>query len=113
MRQFESGATRDVDTNKYDYEGFLHPLVLEAYGEYMHRHRKMPNGSLRASDNWTKGIPLDELLKSEIRHMMGQWKLHKMGYVDPRQMMDACCGVFFNVQGYMLGLIKQSVIDKP
>ena len=30
MRKFETGATRNDDSNKYDYEGFLSPLILKA-----------------------------------------------------------------------------------
>src|SRR5262249_20215749 len=59
-RIFKTGATRDTDTGKLDYEGFLSPLVLKRYAEYMHQHRVMKDGAMRASDNWQRGIPLDE-----------------------------------------------------
>ena len=32
IRKFKSGATRDTNEGKYDYEGFLHPVVIEAFG---------------------------------------------------------------------------------
>ena len=57
MRNFDTGATRDVDTNKLDFEGFLSPVVLERYAEYMHKNRVQADGNLRDSDNWQKGIP--------------------------------------------------------
>ena len=43
-RQFSTGATRDTDEGKYDYEGFFSPLVLERYGEYMNKHRQQSAG---------------------------------------------------------------------
>ena len=58
MRTFDSGATRDDDKEKIDPEGFLSVPALEAYFAYMHKHRKQADGSLRASDNWQKGMDL-------------------------------------------------------
>ena len=34
MRQFETGAIRDDDEGKLDFEGCLSPLALEAFAEY-------------------------------------------------------------------------------
>ena len=31
IRKFETGATRDTDQGKYDYEGFLSPVVLDRF----------------------------------------------------------------------------------
>lgn len=33
MRKFETGATRDDDNTKSDYEGFFAPEVIERFGE--------------------------------------------------------------------------------
>src|SRR5580698_7792736 len=63
FRTFETGATRNLDASKYDYEGFLSPLVMERFGQYMHKHRVQADGSLRDSDNWQKGIPLQAYMK--------------------------------------------------
>jgi hypothetical protein len=57
MRNFTTGATRNSDVNKLDYEGFLSPVVLEEFAIYMQTHRKQADGKLRESDNWQKGIP--------------------------------------------------------
>jgi len=64
MRQFDSGATRSNDDNKPDYEGFLSPLVIRRFGEYMVKHQIQEDGKKRASDNWQKGIPKDQYIKS-------------------------------------------------
>ena len=52
MRHFKSGATRDSDETKIDFEGFMSPLVIERFGEYMTKHRIQADGGLRDSDNW-------------------------------------------------------------
>ena len=57
VRVFDTGATRDQDTTKPDFEGFLSPFVIERFGEYMSKHRVQVDGSIRDSDNWQKGIP--------------------------------------------------------
>jgi hypothetical protein len=97
FRSFDTGATRDLDDDKYDYEAFLSPLVIEAFGAYMHRKRKMADGSLRDGDNWQKGIPLDSYMKSAWRHLHEWWFQHRRGSVDE----DALCALLFNVQGYL------------
>jgi hypothetical protein len=112
VRTFETGATRDSVEGKHDYEGFLSPLVLERFGEYMTAHRVQSDGSLRDSDNWQKGMPKAEYLKSAWRHFLDWWKLHR-GYtvVDPRTgkpvtIEDALCAIFFNVQGYLHEILR-------
>ena len=57
MRRFETGATRDSDDTKLDFEGFLAPECIVRYAEYMQRHRIQPDDELRASDNWQLGMP--------------------------------------------------------
>jgi len=102
MRQFKSGATRDNDENKYDYEGFLSPLVLQSYGAYMHKHRKQANGKLRDSDNWQKGFGdkhFDVCMKSLWRHFMDMWLEHR-GQKSREGIDDAIMGILFNTMAY-------------
>ena len=112
LRHFESGATRDTDNNKYDYEAFFCPLVLERRAAYMHKHRIQPDGSLRAGDNWQKGIPLDAYAKSEARHHHQFWKLHR-GYPtldekgNPVDLEEAICAQMFNLEGYLHEILKK------
>lgn len=102
MRTFESGATRDSDENKLDYEGFLSPQALEAFAMYMHRNRVQADGGLRDSDNWQKGMPRDAYMKSMWRHFMEVWKGHRQGgAAEVPAMLDALCALMFNVQGYL------------
>ena len=109
VRTFETGANRDVDDDKLDYEGFLSPAVLHRYAQYMHANRKLNDGSLRDSDNWQKGIPLDVYMKSLMRHVMEVWTWHREDPdqdMDPRVMQEALCAVIFNAMGYLYELLK-------
>ena len=100
-RTFASGATRDQDDSKLDYEGFLSPVVLERYAQYMHeaRLRNVPAGmTIRPSDNWQKGIPKSAYVKSLIRHTFEVWKhWRQTGTLD----QNAACGIMFNVMGLL------------
>lgn len=100
MRHFDTGATRDSDIEKLDYDGFLSPLVLKRYAEYMHQHRRQADGGLRASDNWQKGIPRSAYLKSGWRHFFSWWSHHR-GVPADESLEDALCALLFNVSGYL------------
>jgi hypothetical protein len=78
-RTFATGATRDTDTGKLDFDGFLSGPVLVEFAKYMHENRKMRDGSLRDSDNWQKGIPREQYRKSAFRHFMEWWQAHRAG----------------------------------
>ena len=104
---FGSGATRDSDAGKLDYEGFLSPLVLQRFGRYMHQHRVLPDGTLRDSDNWQKGIPLKEYMKPFIRHALDAWALHRGWPGEATQdIEEALCAVIFNSMGYLHERLK-------
>lgn len=100
MRTFDSGATRNLDVSKLDYEGFLSPLVLKRFAEYMHANRVQADGSLRASDNWQKGIPPEAYMKSGFRHFMDWWMEHR-AIETPEGLERAICGLLFNAMGYL------------
>lgn len=115
MREFETGATRDSDDTKLDYEGFLSPLVLKRFAEYMHTHRIQRDGKLRDSDNWQKGIPKDAYAKSLMRHLMDFWLIHRN---HPEQAVDkdievVLCAILFNVQGYLYETLKDKKVGEP
>lgn len=114
MTEFASGATRNSDSHKYDFEGFLSPSALERYGQYMHAHRLLPDGSLRDSDNWQRGIPQQKYVKSLIRHTFDLWRLWRGQAVidkDSGETVDLetlCCAVLFNVMGLLHETLKNS-----
>jgi hypothetical protein len=100
VRTFGTGATRDLDANKLDFEGFLSPLVLKRYAEHMHRARKMPDGTMRSSDNWQLGIPKDAYMKSAWRHFFDVWQSHR-GIETTSDIETELCGLLFNINGYL------------
>lgn len=106
LRKFDSGATRDLDTSKLDYEAFLAPSVLEAYAEYMHSNRLQADGSLRDGDNWQKGIPRNVYMKSMFRHFFDVWKEHR-GLSTPDGLKKNLMALLFNVMGYAFELLKE------
>lgn len=109
MRTFDTGATRDTDDNKLDYEGFLSPEVETRFAQYMNKHRVCTDGSLRDSDNWQKGIPIPVYMKSLLRHVWELWTLHRQmmkGVVKREQLEDVLCAIKFNTNGYLYELLK-------
>ncbi len=116
IRTFDTGATRDTAEGKYCYEGFLSPLVLQRFGAYMHKHRLQTDGSLRAADNWQKGIPRQAYMDSLLRHVMDVWLEHD-GFPSRDGLEDALCAIIFNAQGYLhevlLGRGKEAAHAHP
>ena len=110
MRVFDTGATRDDDTDKLDYEGFYSPIVLERYAQYLHKHRIQADGQLRDSDNWQKGIDKSAYMKSAFRHFVDVWKQHR-GFEEQDTLDDSLCAVLFNIQGYLFELLKEKAND--
>lgn len=112
IRTFETGATRNLDVNKLDFEGFYSPLAMESFAKYMHSHRMQKDGTLRAADNWQKGIGFDVYMKSMFRHFFDAWKIHRghkaLSPEDGHELtIDECLnGLSFNVNGYMHELLK-------
>lgn len=102
-RYFETGAYRDTDVGKNDYEGYLSPAVIRRFGDYMTKHRVQSDGTVRESDNWQKGIPQNQYMKSMWRHFLDVWTLHRNGG-DPQ---EALCALLFNVMGYLHEELKK------
>lgn len=111
MRVFTTGANRSNDVGKYDYEGFLSPLVLERFGEYMNKHRVQADGALRDSDNWQKGIPKAAYIKSGWRHAIDWWKEHR-GFATAEGLEEALCALLFNVMGYLHEHLKEKLAKR-
>lgn len=112
MLGFETGATRNRKEDEIRYEGFLSPLAIKMFGEYMHEHRFTADGTVREPDNWQKGIPLDSYMDSLWRHLMDLWMIHR-GHPElaREDLKSALAGLFFNVQGYMHETAKKGLDD--
>lgn len=76
-RTAPTGANRNPDNGKFDYEGFSNPICEYSFAKYMHGHRLLEDGTMRDSDNWQKGLPNDWLIKSLHRHFMDLWLLSR------------------------------------
>ncbi len=108
IRTFPSGAIRDTEQNKFDYEGCLSPVVVRRFAAYMHKCCKLPDGSARTADNWQKGIPRDVYIKSMFRHFMDLWLMHRGGIGN---LQETLCALLFNVQGYLFEVLKEDEND--
>jgi hypothetical protein len=105
MQQFDSGATRSSDVGKLDFEGFFSPIVMERYAQYLNKHQTQADGKMRESDNWQKGMPKNNYIKSAFRHFVDFWKGHR-GFKTELDMEEAACAVLFNMQGYLFEMLK-------
>jgi len=112
IRISETGATRNTAIDKLDYEGFLSPIVLEAFAKYMHKHRHLADGTLRDSDNWQKLFSKDYkehrdiCIKSSWRHFMDLWMEHR-NFESRDGIDEAICGLLFNIMAYYYSILLE------
>jgi hypothetical protein len=108
-RVFDTGATRSPLGTKPEYAGFISPLVIKRFGEYMHKHRTQADGKVRSADNWQKNIDMDSLNDSKIRHDMDIW-LHSRGYSEEaaEPLEEALCACMFNTMAILKQVLEQS-----
>lgn len=111
LRTFESGATRDLNQHKMDYSGFLSPIVLRRFAEYMHQHRFQKDNTIRDSNNWQRGLPIRSSFESLSRHFLETWLLVE-GYPDVTDaegraidIEEALCALLFNVQAILFEIL--------
>lgn len=103
ITKYETGAYRDGNSDKLDFEGSLSPIVLRRYAEYKKSHRH--NGQ-RKDDNWQLGMSIDDYMKSMYRHFIDVHTIHD-GFSCNVDIEEALCGVLFNVQGYLFEVLKR------
>ena len=109
VREFHSGATRSPLGDKLQYSGFISPIVLKRYAEYMHKHRVQENGELREADNWQKGIPDSSAFDSLLRHVMDVW-LYQRGFEleTSETLLDSLTAIIFNASVLILNQEKEN-----
>jgi hypothetical protein len=99
VRKFETGATRDDNSNKPDHSGFMSPRAIKMFGAYMQKHQRQADGQLRSSSNWKLGMPIECYKESLIRHVVDFWDEYEQGKWSEAD--ELACAIFFNVQGYL------------
>src|SRR3990167_1622212 len=85
----------------WQLEGFISPVAMRRFAEYMDGHRVQADGSLRDSDNWQAGFPRRQTIKSLVRHAWDLWYEWRRGK-DEVVMVDLLCAVIFNAQSLLL-----------
>jgi hypothetical protein len=108
IRQFKSGAKRDTNEGKLEYARFLSPIVIRRYAEYMNKHRKMTDGTLREPDDWQQlfGENHEQIcMDSLARHFMDIW-LENDGYKSRDGKEEALCAIMFNSMAMLYKLLK-------
>ena len=111
VRTFATGATRDTNAGKPDYTGYCCPLVKKRFGEYMLNHQTQSDGQVREANNWKKGIPYEEYIRSGDRHWTDVL-LHLDGFhaTAREELEEALCAMFFHVQGALRALLLEREI---
>lgn len=106
VRTFATGANRDTAVGKPDYDGYLHPLTVKRFGEYMLKHQVLKDGTIRSSSNWTGGMPRAVYTKSLVRHVEDV-RRHVRGFPEAavESVEEALCAVIFNAQGLLLEVL--------
>lgn len=114
MRYFNTGATRDTADGKIDPEGYLSPLVIKRFSEYMLENQVQADGKIRPSDNWQKHFGdqhFDVCMKSMWRHLLDVWMEHR-GLKSREGMEKALMGTLFNVMAYADKYLKDKENEK-
>jgi hypothetical protein len=105
-RIFASGATRDTNKDKLAYDKGLSMQVLQAYMEYLGKHRLMKDGSLREWNNYKKGIPIETYRESLMRHTVDVVrKSYGLPLREEMSLPELLCAVIFNASGYLFELL--------
>ena len=111
LRNFDTGAIRDNDDSKINYQGALSPLVLEAYGAYIQKHSLLPDGTRRNNKNWQNLFGTHEehrqvCIESAWRHFIDLLMEHD-GYDSRDGLDEAIGGLLFNIQAYWFSVLKE------
>ena len=115
ISKFETGGTRDTDVGKLDFEGFESPIVWKSYAQYLNKHRKTADGSLRDSDNWQNLFGekhYDVCMKSLLRHVVDLWLQHR-GFEGEQAVEDDLNAIIFNAKAYLFKLLKERERSEP
>ena len=113
MRKFDTGATRRSLEGKPQYEGYLSPIVIKRFGEYMLKHQTQADGQRREPDNWQRGIDKKSYMDSMVRHLVDVWLHHRgCGEEATEDLEEALCALRFNVDGYLFETLTARQVER-
>lgn len=92
-KQFQSGAIRDNEDNKYDFIETISWTALNRFAKYM-TEKKTKYGS----GNFKKGIPIDSYERSLLRHVH-KYLVNKYESGNEEPLEDHLSAIVFNVFG--------------
>lgn len=105
IRKFASGATRDTDVGKHDFEGYESIQVRRRYAEYMTANRLQKDGTIRESSNWKRGIAKDAYITSLDRHVVDVIAGYRGLPADDLEV--SLCATIFNASGLLFELLAE------
>lgn|SRR3990167_2661486 len=114
-RMFKSGATRNDSKDKLEFIRFNDPRVEKVYAYFMHKHRHLPDGTLREPDNWKLGFDDGVILDSRGRHFLDSWEIEKYGKAhrpdEPEvNQIETLCAELFGIKAKLYELVKDDKI---
>lgn len=109
MQGFAGGAMRSNNVARPDPVGYISPLAMAGFHDYMLRNQRMADGRMRRSDNWKAGMPCPRYMTSLLRHAHDthtHWDSLKHGYAEDdyealKALKEALYGIMFNAQGLL------------
>ena len=117
IQTFDSGATRTSEDGRLSYVRGLSSVVLRRYLQYLAKHRKQADGSMREFDNWKQGIPMRRSFDGLGRHFFTLWLLMEGLdiYDDSGQedIQDVLCAIMFNTMSMLHQEMMQPRIIQP
>ena len=110
IRTFKTGATRNTEEGKLDFEAYFSPAVLERRAQYMKKHTIQSDGKSRSGDNW-QHLFGDEhynvCMKSALRHLHHWWTAHRTNPKPGEDIEEAICALMFNAEAYLFKLLQE------
>ena len=95
--------------------GYNSAIADKRFAEYMHVHQLQADGKKRASDNWKKGMPVEQVYKHSLSRHIEDLRLIFEGFPEEateQNMEVVLCAIRFNVNGMLHELVKQRVRDE-
>ena len=105
-RQFDSGAQRDVVTDKGRYD-LISPIMIERLAKLLQRGAEKYNDR-----NWEKGMPLSVYMDSGMRHLFK--------FLEGHRDEDHLTAAIWNLQALLhieemvkRGILSKDILDLP